>query len=93
MLDGRGLKVEGYEKGNEISGTDKNETGVIVFHAGTKLANNKIVTNGGRVLAVTALANSIPEAKKLSYSRLKRISWKDMYYRRDIADDLLTHPL
>lgn len=84
---------EGYEKGNEISGTDKNETGVIVFHAGTKLANNKIVTNGGRVLAVTALANSIPEAKKLSYSRLKRISWKDMYYRRDIADDLLTHPL
>ena len=84
---------EGYEKGNEISGTDKNETGVIVFHAGTKLANNKIVTNGGRVLAVTALANSIPEAKKLSYSRLKHISWKDMYYRRDIADDLLTHPL
>ncbi|MCB0495079.1 MAG: phosphoribosylamine--glycine ligase [Cyclobacteriaceae bacterium] len=82
---------EGYEKGNEISGTEKQVNDTMVFHAGTRISEGKVVTNGGRVLAVTALANSIQEAKSLSYNRLKDISWKGIYYRRDIADDLLAY--
>ncbi len=81
-----------YEKGDIIDGlnTTNNES-TIVFQAGTKIVNNLIGTNGGRVLAVTALANSITEAKKLAYNRLESISWKGMYFRKDISDDLLAY--
>ena len=79
-----------YNKGDVIEGIEKsNNDATIVFQAGTKHANNVIETNGGRVLAVTALANSIPEAKKLAYDRLKSISWNNLYFRKDISDDLL----
>ena len=83
---------ESYSKGDEINGLDNNVDATTVFHAGTKNVNNQVQTNGGRVVAVTAIANNLSNAKKLAYSRLKQISWKDMYYRKDIADDLLSLP-
>lgn len=83
---------ENYEKGDLIDGIIKAENNsTIVFQAGTKSSNGLIETNGGRVLAVTSLANSIPEAKKLAYKRLESISWKGMYFRKDISDDLLSY--
>ena len=81
-----------YNKGDKISGLDNNTDATTIFHAGTQLTNNHIQTNGGRVLAVTAMANNLSDAKKLAYSRLEKISWKEMYYRTDIADDLLNLP-
>jgi len=83
---------ESYNKGDVIEGLDrKDEKSTLVFQAGTKSLNNLIKTNGGRVLAVTALAKNISEAKKLAYNRLDFINWKDMYFRKDISDDLLAY--
>lgn len=56
-----------------------------VFHAGTALKDGKIVTNGGRVLCVTALGNSVKEATQKAYELVKTINWNGMYYRKDIA--------
>ncbi len=81
---------QGYNKGDVITGINKNSNdSTIVFQAGTKNNNNLIETNGGRVLAVTSLAESITEAKKLAYNQLKLISWRNIYFRTDISDDLL----
>lgn len=80
---------EHYEKGNVITGLDKVE-GSLVFHAGTKLdAEGRVLTNGGRVLCVTSLANEMPAALLKSYQELAKIEWKDQYYRRDVGQDLL----
>lgn len=80
---------EHYEKGLDISGLDQVE-GSMVFHAGTKLGpNNQVLTNGGRVLCVTSLAEVMPVALLKSYQELEKISWKDAYFRRDIGQDLL----
>ena len=79
---------EKYEKNNLIAGLDQPLDG-IVFHAGTKKDDNKIVTNGGRVIAVTGSAESLSLALDKSYSTLSKISWRDMYYRKDIGQDLL----
>ena len=76
-----------YEKGNEIKYLDTVEESV-VFHAGTKLLNDKVVSNGGRVLAVSSVANSIEEALALSYKSAARISFDKMYYRTDLGFDL-----
>ncbi|MDQ7031380.1 MAG: phosphoribosylamine--glycine ligase [Desulfonauticus sp.] len=77
-----------YPKGMEISGLDKvkNLSDVIIFHAGTKQENGKYYTNGGRVLNVTALGKNLIEAKKKAYEAAKRISFPNMYYRKDIGD-------
>jgi len=79
---------EAYEKGKLISGlkTIKNS---IVFHAGTSIKNNTVVTNGGRVIAVTSLAGSIEEALKLSYKSIDEIHFNKMNYRKDIGFDLV----
>ncbi len=79
---------ESYKKGDIIDlGTD-DET--LVFHCGTKRNElGKLVTNGGRVLCTTALANSLPEALLKSYNRSLGISWNGKYNRRDIGQDLL----
>ena len=61
----------------------------IVFHAGTKEDDNKIITNGGRVIAVTGRADNLSLALDKTYSSLNKISWQDMYYRKDIGQDLL----
>lgn len=79
---------ESYEKGNEIVGLDDNLAATI-FHAGTKIQDDRIVTNGGRVLAATGRGGSIEEALENSYSVYSTISWKDIYFRRDIGQDLM----
>ena len=79
---------EGYEKGNVISGLKTVESS-IVFHAGTKCVDGQIVTNGGRVLAVSSFGAQMDEALSCSYSNVANIQFKDMNYRRDIGQDLL----
>ena len=75
-----------YEKGKPISGLDEAEkTGAVVFHAGTKLSDGRIVTNGGRVLGVTARGKDIADAVQRAYQAVACISWDGMQYRRDIA--------
>jgi phosphoribosylamine--glycine ligase len=75
-----------YEKGNEISGLDEAaEDGAIVFHAGTALDDGKVVTAGGRVLGVTALGADLREAVDKAYAAVEKISWKDSFFRKDIA--------
>ena len=80
---------EKYRKGDTISGLDEIKDS-LVFHAGTK-CNDKgaLVTNGGRVLCVTSLANSLPEALLKSLQAAEKIKWKGRYYRHDIGQDLL----
>jgi phosphoribosylamine--glycine ligase len=79
---------EDYEKGKEIFGLEKVD-GSIVFHAGTKTENGKVVSNGGRVLAVTSYGNDYQEAVKKSYQNIEKLHFDTMYYRKDIGFDLL----
>jgi phosphoribosylamine--glycine ligase len=60
----------------------------LVFHAGTKQSNEDIVTNGGRVLAITSYGHDIHDALRTSYENAGKINWKDKYYRRDLGQDL-----
>ena len=76
-----------YEKGKKIRNLESVEESV-VFHAGTSLEGEAILTNGGRVLAVTSLADSMDEALALSYKNTKRIFFDMMYYRSDLGFDL-----
>ncbi len=76
-----------YEKGDIISDLDKT-TGSILFHSGTKISGNDIVTNGGRVLAVSSKGKDFREALKLSYLNASKIQFKNMYYRKDLGFDL-----
>jgi phosphoribosylamine--glycine ligase len=76
-----------YETGKTISGLDDaaKVKDVQIFHAGTKRANGKIRTAGGRVLAVTALGSTIEDARKRAYEAVSRIDFENCHYRRDIA--------
>jgi phosphoribosylamine--glycine ligase len=75
-----------YEKGNPISGLESVEGDVIVFHAGTKISpEGRTVTDGGRVLGVTALGNTHEEARAKAYENAAKISFKKAYYRSDIG--------
>ncbi len=75
-----------YEKGFEIELPEPTSSNILVFHAGTKLnEEGKLVTNGGRVISVTALAPDIENARKEAYGFLKQIKFKGMFYRKDIA--------
>jgi len=76
-----------YEKGKTMSGFDKIE-GSIAFHAGTKKQNDSVVTNGGRIMAITSFGNTMDEALKKSFSNAEKISYEGKYYRRDIGADL-----
>lgn len=78
---------EKYEKGFEISGLEtlKDRDGYYVFHAGTKLINNTIVTNGGRVLGVTALGTDLKDARKNAYEAAEWITFENKYKRNDIG--------
>lgn len=77
-----------FDNGKEIKGLDllKNQEGISVFHAGTKSENEKIVTNGGRVLNVVACGRDIKEAQEKVYEAVSKISFDGAHYRRDIAD-------
>ncbi|PRY16342.1 phosphoribosylamine--glycine ligase [Pontibacter ummariensis] len=79
---------EGFEKGKEISGLAQVPKDVLVFHAGTKELNGKLLNNGGRVIAVTALADTMDEALAKANAAAEAITWDDRYYRRDIGFDL-----
>ena len=78
---------EEYVNGKVISGIE-NVTDSIVFHAGTKKDNDTIITNGGRVLAVTSLGDNFEEAIKKSYQNIEKLHFDTMYYRKDIGFDL-----
>ena len=78
---------EDYEKGKEISGLENIE-GSIVFHAGTKSEAGKVLTNGGRVIAITSMDNDFRKALKKSYQNIDKLSFDRMNYRRDIGFDL-----
>ena len=77
-----------YEKGKIINGLDKTPTAHI-FHAGTKAVDKKIVTDGGRVLAVTGKGKGLEDARTNAYKCISGISWQDVYFRKDIGVDLL----
>ena len=78
---------ESYEKGKEITGlaAAEEDKDVVVFHAGTKEADGKIVTSGGRVLGVTAVDASIKAARDRAYAAVEKIAFEKNFYRKDIA--------
>lgn len=78
---------EAYSKGYEINGTEAVAES-IVFHAGTQKKDGTIITDGGRVLAVTALHKELNEALKTSYLDIQQITFRDAYFRKDIGFDL-----
>lgn len=78
-----------YAKGNAISGIDSVESAT-VFHAGTKLGEaGEVLTNGGRVLALTGKGDSVEKALENAYNGVAQIAWKDEYHRKDIGQDIL----
>jgi phosphoribosylamine--glycine ligase len=77
-----------YRKGDVITGLEEAERvdGAVVFHAGTKTGpGNSVLTDGGRVLCVTALGASVEEARKVAYSAYDEIRWDGKFCRRDIG--------
>lgn len=86
MLVSRGYP-ESYEKGKEMYGFDAIEDS-LVFHAGTQLKEHKVVTNGGRVMAITSYGADFREALKKSYKNIEKVQFEGMNYRKDIGFDL-----
>lgn len=73
-----------YEKGKLIKGIENVEDDILVFHNGTKVDKN-LLTNGGRVLSITALGKTLKEAREKAYKDVEKISFEDAYYRKDIG--------
>ncbi|AGA76464.1 phosphoribosylamine--glycine ligase [Echinicola vietnamensis] len=81
-----------YPKGDAISGLENEDGASLTFHAGTTTnPQGDVVTNGGRILGITGKGNSIEEALSNAYSRVNEISWKDVYFRKDIGQDVLNY--
>jgi phosphoribosylamine--glycine ligase len=78
---------EDYEKGKEITGIESIE-GSIAFHAGAQLQNGKVITSGGRVMAITSYGKTYQEGIKKSYQNIEKLHFDKMYYRKDIGFDL-----
>ena len=78
---------EAYEKGKLMTGINEVE-GSIVFHAGTKLEGEKVLTNGGRVMTLTSFGESINEALEKSFANAEKVNFEGKYYRKDIGFDL-----
>jgi len=78
---------DSYDKGFPVSGVE-NVTGSILFHAGTAMKDGRLVTSGGRVIAVTSIGSAMQEALDKSYSSVREISFNGMNYRKDIGSDL-----
>ena len=75
---------ENYEKGKVISGLENLDSDIVVFHSGTKFDNENIVTNGGRVIGITAKGKTVKEAAQKVYENIKKINFEKMHYRKDI---------
>ena len=75
---------ESYEKGKVISGLENLDSDIVVFHSGTKFDNENIVTNGGRVIGITAKGKTVKEAGEKVYENIKKINFEGMHYRKDI---------
>lgn len=90
VIEASGGYPQKYEKGYEIYGLDENgqHEGVTIFHAGTKLEDGKYLTNGGRVLGITATAENLSAALDKSYAAVKEIGFEKMHYRTDIGRKL-----
>ena len=78
---------EAYEKGKFIYGLNQVENS-IVFHAGTKISEEHVVTNGGRVLTLTAFGQDLNQALSAAYNDAQKVSFEAVYYRRDLGFDL-----
>ena len=74
-----------YPKGDLISGLDNDTESSKVFHAGTQLDGDNVVTAGGRVVCVSALGTTVSEAQKNAYAHVKKVSWDGAFYRHDIG--------
>src|SRR6056297_1582448 len=74
-----------YQKGKTIKGLDKLDDDIIVFHSGTKKDDDKFITNGGRVLALTALGESLEKAREKVYNNIVSVKFDNIQYRKDIA--------
>ena len=75
---------ENYEKGKVITGLENLDSDIVVFHSGTKFRGKDIVTNGGRVIGITARGNTVKEASDKVYKNIKKINFEGMHYRKDI---------
>lgn len=84
ILTSRGYP-KNYEKGKEISGIDLVDKDIYVYHNNTKVNGNKILTDGGRVLSITALGNSYDEIREKVYRNIEKISFETKQYRKDIG--------
>jgi len=80
-----------YPKNDEITGFDSISNGAIVFHAGTIKSNGKILSNGGRVLGVTALGDTLRSAITNAYAAAEKITWSHKYHRKDIGQKGLSY--
>lgn len=76
---------EAYEKGLKITGIDELDENIILFHNGTKLVENDLVTNGGRVMSITSLGSTIEDARENIYNNINKVHYDGVYYRKDIA--------
>ena len=74
-----------YEKGKVITGLENLDEDIVVFHSGTKMLDGNLVTNGGRVIGLTASADSVEEAAKKVYKNIEKINFEGMHYRTDIG--------
>jgi phosphoribosylamine--glycine ligase len=79
-----------YQKGKLISGLSETSESLI-FHAGTKAEEDQVITNGGRVLAITSLHDQLEGALTQTYERINRLCWEGIYYRKDIGQDILRY--
>jgi phosphoribosylamine---glycine ligase len=89
VLAAKGYPEE-YKKGAIITGLDQMERETLVFHAGTALENGQFVTNGGRVLLIGALGNSLEQAKAKAYEEIANIRCDSLFYRNDIAQKAIS---
>ncbi|WP_276373094.1 phosphoribosylamine--glycine ligase [Chryseolinea sp. H1M3-3] len=79
-----------YKTGKSIVGLEK-DVDALIFHAGTKKQNNNVLTDGGRVLAITGKGNSLEEARAQVYETAAQVYWDGLYYRKDIGQDLMNY--
>lgn len=76
---------DNYEKGKVITGLENLDKDIVVFHSGTKMIDNQLVTNGGRVIGITAKADTVKDAAAKVYENIKKINFEGMHYRTDIG--------